>query len=181
MQIIDATSPITAIVYRDGQQCEAYLKALADTLTADGQRVAGLIHQRRHRADRRKCDVDLRDLASGRVHVIFDDRGPDARGCLMNNGLLLSAVQTAEARLSSDVDLLVLCKFGKAEMAGGGLRSIIAAALELSIPVVIGVPEMNVREFRKFAGDLACEVNLEEIRAEGQPLVTNEQAPVSSR
>ncbi|UDL92708.1 DUF2478 domain-containing protein [Mesorhizobium sp. PAMC28654] len=60
-------------------------------------------------------------------------------------------------------DLLVLCKFGKTEVEGGGFRSLIASALELSVPVLIGVPLINLLPFREFSAGLAREMDLSEI------------------
>jgi len=159
-QISDPRQPITAIVYDDGVAFEAFLEAETTAMAADGLRLAGLIHQSRPNADRRKCDLYVKDLATGEVHGISDDRGPHARGCMLNTDRLLRAGETARGSLSPHIDLLVVCKFGKTEAAGGGLRSLLSAALELSVPVLIGVPAVNLAAFRDFAGELAREVDL---------------------
>lgn len=64
------------------------------------------------------------------------------------------------ATLSSQVELLVLCKFGKTEAEGGGFRTLIARAFELSVPVLIGVPVVNLASFREFSAGLAREIEL---------------------
>jgi hypothetical protein len=76
-------------------------------------------------------------------------------------------------QLSSQTDLLVLCKFGKTEVEGGGFRSLIAKALELSVPVLVGVPLINLTPFREFSADLAREVDLSQIVSE--PLTAAER------
>ena len=81
----------------------------------------------------------------------------------MNTDRLLRACTAAEVQLSSQTDLLVLCKFGKTEVEGGGFRSLIAKALELSVPVLVGVPLINLTPFREFSSDLAREVELSQI------------------
>lgn len=97
----------------------------------------------------------------------------------MNTDRLHRACTVAEAQLSSQTALLVLCKFGKAEVEGGGFRSLIAKALELSVPVLIGVPLINLLPFREFSGGLAQEIELsqldqftaaERLRAFSQPM-----------
>ncbi|HWJ72007.1 MAG TPA: DUF2478 domain-containing protein [Kaistia sp.] len=147
--------PITAIVYDDGPAFEAFLNKAADGLERDGHRLAGLVQQSVPRPGRRKCDMVLRDLATGTVHRISEDRGAEARGCSLDTDLLHRACAAAETGLSARTALLVLCKFGKVEAAGGGVRGLLAAALELGVPVLIGVPSINRQPFEDFAGDLA--------------------------
>jgi hypothetical protein len=54
--------------------------------------------------------------------------------------------------------LLVLNKLGKVECEGGGLRDLIASAIDRGIPVVIGVPERTLDAWRSFAGEFAVEL-----------------------
>ncbi len=158
-QVSDPRQPITAIVYEDGVAFEAFLETETAAMAVDGLRLAGLIHQSRPNADRRKCDLYVTDLATGEVHGISDDRGPHARGCMLNTDSLLRAGEAARRSLSPRIDLLVLCKFGKTEAAGGGLRSLVSTALELSVPVLIGVPAVNLDAFRIFSGGMAHEID----------------------
>jgi len=44
------------------------------------------------------------------------------------------------------------------ECEGGGLRDLIASAIDRGIPVVIGVPERNLDAWRTFAGEFAVEL-----------------------
>ena len=48
--------------------------------------------------------------------------------------------------------LLIVNKFGKIEADGGGLREAIAEAVDLGIPVLVGVPARNLDRWRAFAG-----------------------------
>lgn len=160
MQILHDHHPLTAIVYGDGPEFETFLKAATDVMSKGGLRLAGLIQESRPRDERRKCDIYLKDLATGEVHGVSDDRGPEARGCLLNTDRLLRAGEAAGQGLSAETDLLVICKFGKTEATGGGLRSLIATALDLAVPVLIGVPSANLAPFREFAGDMAREIDL---------------------
>lgn len=165
MQIIDHDYPITAIVYGDGPEFEAFLKKTTEAMAGQGMRLAGLIQKSRPRDERRKCDIYLTDLATGEVHAVSDDRGPEARGCRLNVDRLLRAGQAAERAISADTDLLVLCKFGKTEAAGGGFRSLVATALGQSVPVLIGVPRANLDAFRAFAGETAREWDMADLSA----------------
>jgi hypothetical protein len=163
MQIIDDNHPITAIVYGDGPEFETFLKTTTETMAGEGMHLAGLIQESRPHGERRKCNIYLKDLATGEVHGVSDDRGPHATGCLLNTDRLLRAGQAAERSISADTDLLVLCKFGKTEAGGGGLRGLIATALDRSVPVLIGVPRANLEPFRAFAGDTAREFDLADL------------------
>jgi len=152
--------PITAIVYSNGSEFEAFLQEITTVMAEQGMRLAGLVQFSEPKPDRRKCDMHLRNLSTGKLYGISDDRGPHARGCVLNTDHLLRACQAAEADLSGETDLLVLCKFGKTEVEGGGFRTLIARALELSVPVIVGVPAINLMPFREFSADLAREVEL---------------------
>lgn len=169
MQIADPDFPITAIAYTDGAAFETYLCEITRAMTESGLRLAGLVQHRIARPGRRKCDMVLRDLATGTRHPISEDRGPLARGCVLNTDLLLRACVAAEASLSSRTELLVLCKFGKTEVEGGGVRGLIVHALDLGVPVLIGVPAINLASFRTFAGGLARELPLAPYSAEEIP------------
>ncbi|MCB8836317.1 DUF2478 domain-containing protein [Aurantimonas sp. VKM B-3413] len=158
-----ASAPITAIVYADGAAFEAFLKDAAYRMTAAGLRLAGLVQHSEARPGRAKCDMYLQDLATGRLAGISEDRGPEARGCVLDTDRLARICEAAETALSADTDLLVLCKFGKTEAEGGGFRGLIARALDLDVPVVIGVPRVNLEPFRAFAADLAREIDAADV------------------
>lgn len=44
-------------------------------------------------------------------------------------------------------------------MRGGGLRDLIASAIDRGVPVVIGVPQRNLDAWRRFAGEFAMELS----------------------
>lgn len=163
MQSVRPDCPITAIVYSNGSEFEAFLQEATAIMAEQGMRLAGLVQLSEKKPDRVKCDMHLRDLATGELHGISDDRGPHARGCVLNTDRLLRACEAAAAELSGQTDLLVLCKFGKTEVEGGGFRILIAKALELSVPVLIGVPFINLLPFREFSAGLEREIELSDL------------------
>ena len=166
MRLPDRRDPITAIVYSDGVQFEAFLQQTTAAMQKRGLRLAGLVQRSAPEPDRRKCDMALLNLATGELHAISDDRGPLARGCVLNTDRLLRACESAKAGLSGQTDLLVLCKFGKAEVEGGGFRPLMANALELSVPVLIGVPRINLAPFLEYSDGFARVVELSELGSE---------------
>jgi len=173
MRFADRNYPITAIAYSDGMRFEAFLQEITAVMAGRGMQLAGLIQRSEPKPDRLKCDMHLLDLATGDAHRISDDRGPHARGCVLNTDRLLRACETAATGLSSQTDFLVLCKFGKAEAEGGGFRALIAKAFELSVPVLIGVPLVNLQSFREFSGGFARVIELPELGSD--PLAAAER------
>lgn len=160
MQFAHPDCPITGIVYSDSSAFETFLREATTAMAARGLRLAGLVQHSEGKPDRLKCDMHLEDLATGKRYGISDDRGPHARGCVLNPDQLASACQAADQTLSGRTDFLVLSKFGKTEAEGGGFRGLMARALELSVPVLIGVPLVNLASFREFADSLAREIEL---------------------
>ncbi len=112
----------------------------------------------------------LEEIASGECLPISQDRGPHARGCSLDVGQLLAAMQLVRAQLASRPDLLVLNKFGKTEAEGGGFRELIAEAIEEGISVLIAVPWRNIESWRLFTGGASREIVLGEGRWSAEDL-----------
>ena len=117
-------------------------------------RLCGTVQTNIARADRRKCDMDLKLLSSGQVLRISEDRGALARGCTLDTAVLAQAAAATEAALSG-ADLLVVNKFGKSEADGGGFTPVIGEAICLGLPVLVGVNSVNLAAFEAFADGLA--------------------------
>ena len=144
---------LTALLYATGEG--VVIGRLAEAAQALGLTVAGMIQKDERRPDRRRCDMRLVDLASGTEIPISQDRGKDARGCRLDHGALEEAAALAARSLDGDPlpDLLVLSKFGKREIEGHGFRQIVEKAVELGVPVLVGIGEDHLEGFRDFAGD----------------------------
>ncbi len=144
---------LTAFLYQTGEG--AVIGRLAEDARARGLRVAGMIQKDERRPDRRRCDMSLVDLSTGTEIAISQDRGKDARGCRLDHGALEEAAGLAARALDSTPlpDLLVLSKFGKREIEGHGFRQIVEKAVDLGIPVLVGVGADHVEGFLAFAGE----------------------------
>ena len=97
--------------------------------------------------------------------------------------MLTELAETVAASLHGDAPrLLIVNKFGKIEADGGGLRGAIAEAVDLGIPVLVGVPARNLDRWRAFAGPLAVELPAEPaaitgwLEAHGLPAVAGARA-----
>lgn len=133
---------------------DRFLAQVVDRLTGR-LRLCGTVQTNTARADRRKCDMDLRLLSTGEVLRISEDRGALARGCTLDTSVLAQAVVATEAALPG-ADLLIVNKFGKTEAeAGGGFAPVIGEAICLDIPVLVGVNALNLPVFEAFTDGLA--------------------------
>jgi nucleoside-triphosphatase THEP1 len=153
-------SLIAALVYADGVYPDRVIARAISPLRERGVAMAGAIQlEPIDLPGRHPCDLLLEDLASGEVTAIAEHRGKEARGCRLDVGVLTEIAETVAASLHTDTPrLLIVNKFGKIEADGGGLRDAIAEAVELGIPVLVGVPARNLDRWRAFAGQLAIEL-----------------------
>jgi hypothetical protein len=96
--------------------------------------------------------MDVLVLPDGPVIRISQSLGAGARGCRLDPEALEQAVAAAEARLAAGVDLVIVNKFGKHEAEGRGFRTLIAEAVALDVPVLVGVNRLNAARLEEFVG-----------------------------
>ncbi len=149
---------VAAIVYADDAYPGAVFKALVDRWRAADLVVAGVMQHQVLEGTDQRCNVLLEDLSSGHRTALFENRGAGASGCRLDQAALADASARVEGILAQAPDILVLNKFGKAECEGGGLRDLIAGAIDRKIPVVIGVPRQSLDAWRSFSGGVAVEL-----------------------
>lgn len=161
--------PIAALVYADGVYPERVIARAVERLRDSGIALAGALQRAAaDMADRHPCDLLIEDLATGEVTAIAEHRGEEARGCRLDVGLMTELAETILASLRSEHPrLLVINKFGKIEADGGGLRQAVAEAVDLGIPVLVGVPARNLDRWRAFAGPLAVEIPVDDAALAG--------------
>jgi nucleoside-triphosphatase THEP1 len=149
---------LAALVYDEQAYPDDILRQIVDRCRARGLRLAGVIQHKSHEAAHR-CDMLLEDLATGRRASIFAGRGRAAKGCQMDEDAMLEVVSGIERGLKENPELLMLNKFGKFEAEGAGMRDLIAQAISMGIPVLIGVPVRNLHAWREYAGELSTELH----------------------
>lgn len=135
-------------------ETDRFLAGVAARLEMAGVRLAGTVQTNIARADRTKCDMDLRVLPDGPVYRISEDRGAAARGCMLDHGALEQTVAEVARRLDS-AEMLIVNKFGRAESEGRGLVPVISDALERRMTVLVGVNGLNLPLFLDFSGGLS--------------------------
>ena len=131
------------------------LASVATELAAQGLKCGGTVQINSERACAGPCDMDVKVLPDGPILRISQDLGPSARGCRLDPSVLEEAVCKVAERLDQQTDVLIINKFGKHEADGRGFRDVIAQALTLDIPVLVGLNALNKPAFEDFAGDLA--------------------------
>ena len=151
MSWLSPPTPITAIIYSDSAAIDAVMRTVADHLIGQGLSLAGFVQRNQPCSGRARCDMILEELSSGERFGISEDRGPHARGCMLDVDELLKAVASAARGLEAGADLVMVNKFGKTEAEGGGFRPLIAEALACEVPVLIAVPYRNLEVWRLFA------------------------------
>ena len=137
------------------------LAQLATDLAARGLRCRGVVQVNSERADAGPCDMDVRVLPDGPVLRISQDLGADAKGCRLDPHALETAVGLVADELSCGVDILIINKFGKHEAEGRGFRNVIAQAVALDVPVIVGLNASYKVDFKNFAEDFATELAAE--------------------
>lgn len=162
-----ADRPICAVKRTLPAEADQVLAAAVTKLRRGGVRLAGILQHDTQRPGRRRCDMDLVDIADGSVIRISEDRGDEARGCRLKTDALAEVAARLVRRIASGVDLVVVNKFGKAEAEGRGLRDVVVAAVERGVPLIIGVKSEFVPDLLRFTGDLASIVEADLHQVEG--------------
>ncbi len=140
------------VVYDNSLEGDGLMAQVADSLSARGYHLGGVVQANVHRPGRRKCDMYLQNLLNGEQVLISLDRGNEARGCRLDADAFSRINAWGEQALATGVDLVLINKFGKEEAQGRGLRSLIAEALGGGTPVVLGVSALNLPDLETFAG-----------------------------
>ena len=152
---------ILAVVYTDGIAADKFIAEWGYSLRSAGLAVAGLVQLNSFVRDLVKCDIAVEELFSATILQLSEDRGREARGCRLDRSVLTEAAALLMNALEEKLDILILNKFGKVEAEGAGLRDVLAKAVELGVPIVVGVPFRNLDQWRIFAGDMAEECSVD--------------------
>lgn len=144
-----------------GDDVDAVLSGLTRILGPAGLAMAGALQTLQARPDRNACDLVLSDLGTGSNIRITEDRGPLARGCRLDPVALEEAVALSLASIAAGARLLIVNRFGKQEVDGGGFRPAIAEALAREMPCLVAVSTAHLAPWRQFTGDLARELPCE--------------------
>lgn len=147
--------PLAAVVFADNQSIDAAIERAVRAAIASGANIGGILQ--RHSPGEPGCmSMAVENIATGRRIGIAQPLGPQAKACRLDPRALADVGAMLSGLLAEDIDVLVLNRFGKAESEGGGLRDIVATAMERGIPVLMPVFEAYREAWADFSGDL-CE------------------------
>src|SRR5271157_1471391 len=150
----ETVSRLAAIVFDRDEAPDEALVAFVDGAMAHGARVAGLVQER---ADDDLCDlhdVRVRDLLSGEILPIMQDRGAEATGCRVDPSAIALAARLLDRALATNPDLLVVNRFGRLESEGGGMLAEIGRAFADGVAMIVCVPERYREAWNAFAAGL---------------------------
>lgn len=137
-------------------EIDRLLSETAARLQINGARLCGVTKVMQESvAGAHACDMDLRVLPDGPEISITQSLGKGSDSCRLNPAAITEAVVAVEEKSSEPYDLFILNKFGPQEAEGHGFCAAIGSAMELNIPVLIGVGEATRPAFDTFAGGLA--------------------------
>jgi nucleoside-triphosphatase THEP1 len=153
---------LAAITYARGFDIDRQLVDVCADLARDGLKLGGLLQvSTGERGGSCATSVHVVDLRTGEPFDIWEDRGPCAKGCRLDEGGLALAEPVIARAISDRVDLLIINRFGRAESLGRGLRRCFESALEAGIPVLTSVREPYDTAWREFHGGLGVELGCE--------------------
>ena len=157
---------LVALAYDGGGAGDRVLCDLARRLAEAGARLAGVVQDPPPEGERppgtRKPPMTMRFVDSGEVLVISEDLGPMASSCRLDAGALEEVAGLVEARLVAAPEppqLLLLPKFSKREVDGGGFRQVMGLAVGRDVPVLTTLKADLGAAFLDFAGDLGAVVD----------------------
>lgn len=136
-------------------QGDALLSGLAQDLGGRGWRLAGAVQMNHVFDPARPCHMDLHLLSGSGVVRISQDLGAGSSGCRLDAQSLEEVVGLVAGALQARPQLLIVNKFGKQEVEGRGFRPLIGEALQMGVPVITSVSQINRAGFEAFAEGIA--------------------------
>ena len=148
--------PLAAIYYPRRYDIDRLLVDVCSDLSKTGLRLGGLLQMSTGGAGGCATTMQLRDLASGETFNIWDERGPCAKGCRLDERGLAQASMIIEKAIADKVDLIIINRFGRAESLGGGFIDSFTRAVEARIPVLTAVRAPYDEAWNVFHGGLGA-------------------------
>ncbi|WP_237153627.1 DUF2478 domain-containing protein [Oryzibacter oryziterrae] len=146
--------PIAAIVYPEGSPVDDLLADAVARMRTAGVRVAGFLQAHMPTTDQCCGAMLLTDIEDGTQIDISQKLGPLSSSCKLDSAALAEAASRLDRIVASRPDLLLINRFGKAEVEGRGLRSGIEQAILGGVPVLLSVRADYAVPFQVFHGGL---------------------------
>ncbi|MGE5266802.1 MAG: DUF2478 domain-containing protein [Deltaproteobacteria bacterium] len=148
---------VAAVIYGMGEaeRVDRELSGLADRLRQAGYALAGAVQHNTVETSSPCSDMVLEDLATGQRLEISTPLSRDGGGCRLDATALEGATGIISAAIDHPVDLVIVNRFGKQEIMGNGLRSMMEAAVARDIPLLTAVNGAHRSAWDEFAAGLA--------------------------
>lgn len=154
--------PVAAIVHDHGDIADDLMRTLADELLAQGLRVRGLIMVAPPQGSPARAKRRLHDLHTGRDMQIFQDLGHGSTSCCLDVGMLAEATRCLREACEEGADLVMVSRFGRQEVAGGGFASEMLSLMAAGVPVLTILSAEFLDDWRRFTGGAAEELAADE-------------------
>jgi hypothetical protein len=144
---------LAAVVYEPGEAkaVDALFVKLAACLKADGRRVAGAVQY--NDMGNACANMVLEDIATGRTFDISVPGEKKRDSCSLDPTALEDVAGQVAATLETAPDLVIVNRFGKQEVLGNGLRSVIESAIGAGLPVLTALCVTHVESWNGFTGE----------------------------
>lgn len=145
--------PIAAVLSDASNSAGVVLTDVARHLQREGCRLAGAVQTANpEKARQGACVMALSVLPDGPDLPIWQELGRHAKGCRLDHEALEDVVGLVDGSLDEATDVLIINKFGKREGEGAGFRQTITRAIDLDVPVLVGIGEAEREAFESFVG-----------------------------
>lgn len=141
-----------AIAYGPGDDADAALRLAVGIMQKSGRSIAGLLQRFGAPIAPGKREMLLDIVPGGQTIRLNDPRGSGVQGCILDTDALARAAMAFDTAIHARPDLLVASRFGKEEIAGGGMRAELAEAVIAGIPLLVPMRIETLPAWNAFLG-----------------------------
>jgi hypothetical protein len=150
------------IGFKSGQPVDALLAACVKSMHDSKVPITGAIQASPEECAECSGALNLKDVENGRIYNFSQDLGAGAESCALDSQALAGISQLIVDALERHPQLVVINRFGKAEVEGHGFRRVIEQAMLADIPLLVAVREDFDADWRAFHGGLATRLPFDE-------------------
>lgn len=151
---MNAPHPMAALITPGSRDLDALFADLANQLKAEGYAVGGVLQSLG--CDGGACgQMLMTDIDTGITVNITQNLGKLATACHLDSSLLAGICGSLERQVEAGLDVVLLNRFGKAEIEGHGLRGVLEKAVLAETPVLLSVRPDHAAAWAAFHQGLA--------------------------
>jgi nucleoside-triphosphatase THEP1 len=139
----------------EAERVDRELSLLAARLRQDGYTLAGAVQHNKAEAGSPCSAMLLEDLATGKRMEISTPLARAGGGCRLDATALEDATGIISGALDHPVDLVIVNRFGKQEIAGNGFRGMMESAAARGIPLLTALNGVHRPAWDAFAAGQA--------------------------